>query len=782
MKTIHLVSFGIFLLASTASFAQSAKKHLKTGEDFILAGNYKDAVEQLSRALELEPDMNKAYLARAEAYEHMGMIREAAGDYDRASTFLEKKPDVFYNAGRLYFTLEEYEKSLDRLDKAIAIKRNYVEPYLEKTKVLLAMGRYEEALKVSDLALTLKESSENYYYHGMVQMKLGNLESAESDFNKAVTEDRRNAMALRALADVRIQLSKTDFALQSINSAIQLEPDNVEGYVIRSKAYVKKLDYPRAIDDISKVIILKPEDPKMYYLRGVYYQEFTQHNNAINDFSKVLLIEPANADALYKRAWSYEQVSNYPAAIKDYETLASLSEYDVKAQKLLKEANARLFELYREKNNPEIVILEPAPRDKQVLQFPKDSRIVSIKGKLVDQSPIKKLTVDGLEVQAVKGDEGWGFLAALDIENREDVVIEATDVYDNTASVRYIINLTEVQPPLIAIIAPYASDNGIIYLDSEDPDIYVEGRIEDESLIASIMINGVLASYIPGELNPSFSANLNIMNQNKITVTAEDVFGNQAMSEFRLNKEAAVISENNPMGKTWAVFIENSDYQTFASLDGPSKDVTLMRTALAKYQIHNMIHKKDMTKSDMERFFSIELRDLVRSNRVNSILIWYAGHGKYIHETGYWIPVDAKRDDEFTYFNINALKASLQSYSNYVTHTLVITDACESGPSFYQAMRSTPKERSCDDWQATKFKSSQVFASAGYELAVDNSQFTRTFANSLANNPNACIPIESIVNKVTTAVVKNNQQKPKFGKIEGLEDEDGTFFFISKDF
>ncbi|MBA7587020.1 hypothetical protein ES708_29030 [subsurface metagenome] len=310
----------------------------------------------------------------------------------------------------------------------------------------------------------------------------------------------------------------------------------------------------------------------------------------------------------------------------------------------------------------------------------------------------------------------------------------------------------------------------------------MEGRIEDESQIESIMINGVLASYIPGELNPGFSANLNIVNQNKILVTASDIFGNVTEAEFRLNKSAAVISENNPMGKTWAVFIENSDYETFASLDGPSKDVTLMRAALAKYQFHNVIHKKNMNKSEMERFFSIELRDLVRSNRVNSILIWYAGHGKFINETGYWIPTDSKREDEFTYFNINALKASLQSYSNYVTHTLVITDACESGPSFYQAMRSIPQERSCDDWKATRFKSSQVFASAGYELAVDNSQFTRTFANSLANNPNSCIPIESIVNKVIRAVVKNKQQKPTFGKIDGLEDEDGTFFFISKDF
>ena len=56
--------------------------------------------------------------------------------------------------------------------------------------------------------------------------------------------------------------------------------------------------------------------------------------------------------------------------------------------------------------------------------------------------------------------------------------------------------------------------------------MYVEGRIEDESLIEEIMINGVLASYIPNELNPSFTANLNVMNQNNVTVTVTDQFGN----------------------------------------------------------------------------------------------------------------------------------------------------------------------------------------------------------------------------------------------------------------
>jgi hypothetical protein len=35
--------------------------------------------------------------------------------------------------------------------------------------------------------------------------------------------------------------------------------------------------------------------------------------------------------------------------------------------------------------------------------------------------------------------------------------------------------------------------------------------------------------------------------------------------------------------------------------------------------------------------------------------------------------------------------------------------------------------------------------------------------------------------KVTSTVSQGNKQKPKFGKISGLADEDGTFFFIAKE-
>jgi len=299
-------------------------------------------------------------------------------------------------------------------------------------------------------------------------------------------------------------------------------------------------------------------------------------------------------------------------------------------------------------------------------------------------------------------------------------------------------------------------------------------------MIKSITVGNFTASYNPSELNPSFSATLDISNLNKFTVVAEDIYGNRQETEFIINRDNAQIAGNNPMGRTWAVLIENSSYETFASLDGPTKDISTIQRALANYQIHNIIHKKDMTKAEMERFFNIELRDMVKKNQVKSLLVWYAGHGKFINDVGYWIPVDAKRDDEFTYFNINSLKAGLQGYSDVIIHTLVVSDACESGPGFYSATRSANNPATCDNSQVAGAKSAQVFSSAGSEEASDNSKFTATFASTLLNNKNACIPIETVVKYVTAAITTDKGQKPKFGNIQGLDVMDGTFFFVTK--
>jgi tetratricopeptide (TPR) repeat protein len=781
----YMKKYTIFLtlilpLVSLGLFGQNSKQYFKAGEEFLKNNKFEDALDQYSKALQIEPDLTKAYTQRAFVYSQLSKFKEAAEDYDRASVFIPKDEFNYYDAAAMYYTIGDNQSSFERLNKALVIKPNFLEAIQLKVLVLVNLKKYDEALANAKMALKYKETAENFYVFGRVNDILGNLDIAGEAYLKALQENDQYITAAIRLADLQRRQKKYALAISYINRAVRQDPNSIEAYLVRSDIYADQIQYQSAINDVSTIMSLKPDDPDMFFKRGKYYQAFTQHTNAIIDFNKVISLQPENAKAYYERAYSYEQLMQYKEAIKDYEMLTKLSKYDVTAQELLADAKTRLFELNREAIKPVVSIADPVEKENKVLDVPRGVFSMLLTGKIKDESNLKSVIVNNFAVPFALKDGSYEFLTSVNLNNSDQLIVEVTDIYDNVETAVYSIRRTEVTPPKINIIAPYASDNNLIYLDSNDPSIYVEGAISDESRIISISIDGVQASYIPDDLNPTFQATINIMNKENFTVKAKDEFGNQTEQTFVLNREAADISANNPMGKTWVVFIENSNYENFASLEGPVKDITLMKSALSKYSIHNFIQKKNMTKQDMEKFFAIELRDLLRSNRVNSILIWYAGHGKYVNETGYWVPVDAKRDDEFTYYNISALKASMQSYPKEVTHTLVITDACESGPSFYQAMRGTSEIKSCDDWSATRLKSSQVFSSAGYELAVDNSQFTKTFANVLANNPNACLPIESVVQKVTNAVTKGNQQKPQFGKIAGMQDENGTFFFMTK--
>jgi len=91
----------------------------------------------------------------------------------------------------------------------------------------------------------------------------------------------------------------------------------------------------------------------------------------------------------------------------------------------------------------------------------------------------------------------------------------------------YALKRTEINPPKIFIVAPYSTEDGQVLLDTPTPNIAIQGKISDESHIKSITVGNFTASYNPNELNPAFSATLNVSDLNKFTVVAEDFYGNR---------------------------------------------------------------------------------------------------------------------------------------------------------------------------------------------------------------------------------------------------------------
>jgi len=781
MKKIGYILILLPLIFTATTQAQSAKQYFKAGEDFAKANNYTDAIIQFTKAVELDPDYDKAYIQRASAYSRIGEHKHAAEDYDRALAFDEKEAELHYFSGKEWHRYGDNPRAMIRLSSAINLKHNFLEAYQVRRDVYIVLKEYEKALEDGKRCLKMKEDDKAYYRLAQIYEHLEMYSEAEEAYRRSIQKNRRVVATHFSYARLLYQQGKYDVAGNEVIQVLQMEPRHLEAILLQSKIYSAQGEYLKASETLSMASVHYSDEPLIYIYRGDIASKMNQAGYAIIDYSKAIELDPESAEIYYKRAGAYEEIRDYENALGDYEQLLEMSKYDGVAQRLHAEATQRMFEINREENKPMVVLVDPLSNEANTINVSRELVLLNVTGTISDESDIQSLQVNGFSVPVEETKEGFRFLASVNLSNANQITVQVSDVYNNTETAIFPIRRTEVDPPVVSMIAPYGSENNILYLDNNEPLIYVEGKIQDESRISSIYIDSVIASYIPSDLNPNFTATLNVTNKSKITVTVEDEFGNSSEIEYTLNRDAQSF-DSNPMGKTWAIFIENSDYDFFSSLNGPGKDVTLMRSALANYQIHNVIHKKNMSKAELSKFFSIELRDMIRSNRVNSLLIWYAGHGTFVNGSGYWIPVDASRDDEFSFYNTNALKAAMQVYPDFLTHTLVITDACESGPSFYQAMRSGIQERSCDDWTSTRFKSSQVFSSAGYEQAVDDSQFTRTFANMLNNNPGACIPIENIVMKVSSAVENTNSQTPQFGKIAGLEDEDGTFFFIPKDY
>jgi tetratricopeptide (TPR) repeat protein len=783
MKRIKIIVsiFALFLVsASYMSYGQTAPKIYKAGVKFMKEKNYTEALNQINQAIQMDSSQLDYFVSRANCYENLGQLPEATRDYIKAADLDPKDKELAYNAGRLLNAQTQYIESIHWLSKALDIDKSYLVAMVTKIGSLIAIKNFDEALSTSNKTLELKKSSLNYYNHGIVSDFLKNYQVAETDLKEAINLDKEYYNAYVALASVLLKSGKTEEALKYCNDVLKMDANFTEAYATRSKIYYKKSDLPSAIADLTKAIYLNSTDANLYFTRAQFQKEFAKVKEAINDYTQVTKLDDKNYMAFYNRALCYEETKNPDAAATDFEKFIALTQNIKDVGDLYKNAETRVYELRAETNKPEIVIKTPTPTADGAIETSKNSKELTLEASITDQSKLKSIKINGQDCKYDNTTKKITVSQEVKLESVDKISVVATDIYNNETTLTLNIKRTEVDPPLIDIIQPYTSQYNEIFLEQQDSIyVFIEGKIADESLIKSIVVDGMAAKYLPGEKNPTFSATIDATGKNEIKVEAIDEYGNATNKTFKLDRTSAKILAENPMGKTWVVFIENSDYVSFASLVGPTQDVVTIKNALSKYDVHNFIQKKNQKKVELEKFFSIELRDLVKNNKVNSLIVWYAGHGKFINETGYWIPVDADRDDEYTYFNISNLKAAMQSYSKFVTHVLVITDACESGPTFYAAMRSGAKKRVCGDYEATKFKSSQVFSSAGLELAQDKSQFTSLFAKQLNYNTNDCIAIDNIVIGVTESVT-NEKQKPQFGQIQGLEDEGGTFFFMKK--
>lgn len=778
--------------------AQSAKRFYSDAKASITAGNLEEAIDYLNKAITTDPKFYDAYIERGNCFMKQAKLNEAITDYKTAATIEPKEISPLLLAGDANLKLHNYSDAYNFYIKVTEIKKKYYQAFQSAALCKMNLHNFSNALSECDKAIEIDKSSAlSYLYKGMCYDSLNEYKPALENYTHAVeqieTDNQYKSANDRSayvkyfigLGNAQAANNLADMAHSTYTKAIGISPDSYEAYELRGKINATRMKMSEAEADYNQSITIFSKNPTAFAGRAYVYSRLGDYEKAISDYEKSIILNKNNPIALKGKAQCLESLNKindaqtlyqeaYNAAKKN--NVSDLNLYEI----ALKNIREKVFQSKREGNRPTVEFVNGDTKKMSVV-VPKNNLNATLDGKIMDESNIEKIMIGEYEASFDKEKLNPSFSVPINLLTKNEVEVYAKDVYGNELKTNYKIVRAENEAPKINLSQPLVSAEKIINLtDSDGFKVKLNGSIEDESYIKSLVINGYSASYSSNSYNPTFNIDLDIVGVDSIQIVAIDEFDNKSILVITLKRNGSKNSEANPMGKTWAVFIDNAKYSQLPMLEASSNDVMSMKSALQAYNIEQIIVKSDLTKQQMEKFFSTELRDLVNTNNVSSLMIFYAGHGKFINEVGYWLPVDANKKDEFSFFNVSSLKNHLVNYKP-LTHSLVVSDACETGPAFYLAMRDANKLPECGQWESAKKKSAQILTSTTIDLNDDKSVFTKSFVNALKTSNDKCISIEKVTDKIGKQSIQYQKPKPKLGIIPTLNnDDDATFFFIRK--
>ena len=299
--------------------------------------NYVDALVSLSEILAKQPNSNKAYQLRGNAFKELGKYEKAEADYTKAIELNPENPDPYISRSNLYTqhgaitwggAEAGMQKAADDYAKAINLdpeKRNLNENRYEAdekyskgirfynlTQYSRAEAYYSKAIELSP------KYTDAYYNRARAYEKLKQYDKAEADYNKTIELDAKYINAYSKRANLYTILNQYDKAEADYTKAIELDSQNLELYTNRADFYKDIEQYEKAEVDYTKTIEMDPEYFFHYYNRADLYKILKKYDEAEADYTKAIELDSQNPEPYNNRADFYKDTEQYDKAKSDY--------------------------------------------------------------------------------------------------------------------------------------------------------------------------------------------------------------------------------------------------------------------------------------------------------------------------------------------------------------------------------------------------------------------------------------------------------------------------------
>jgi len=277
---------------------QSAADYYMLGIEYFLKDENGKALENYSKAIELEPDNAAYFNSRGVSYHHLKEYEKAVADCTKAIELEPSNAVYYHNRGNNYNWLKEHEKAVADQTKAIELEPGNAKHYYARGVSYSWLNDYEKAVADETKAIELAPADAAYYNsRGKSYDLLNEYEKAVADFTKAIDLEPNNADCFLSLARTLCWLNDFNNAYANLHKAMSLDDKLPRCYAVRGIIGLKMAKHdkedckPEVLGDLDKAIELDADNVPSYLYRAEYYLYSNNLDSAYTNLEKALSID-----------------------------------------------------------------------------------------------------------------------------------------------------------------------------------------------------------------------------------------------------------------------------------------------------------------------------------------------------------------------------------------------------------------------------------------------------------------------------------------------------------
>ncbi|MFM7517341.1 MAG: tetratricopeptide repeat protein [Pirellula sp.] len=283
------------------------------------------ALEDIDWVIENQPDLAVARQQRIEILLENGDAQAAMADAQLLLDQGVENSALLSDYGYAKFLSEEYEQAVEFLVRAVELDKSNLSARYRLSQAYSKLGRIEET--VAELTAILEIDSDHaipFVVRGYHLMMLGQQDQAAKDFQSALELEPKEVQALRGSALVCEQKGDRKQALKILDQALEIDPSNEECLLDRSRMSMSEHDLDAAGKDLDLVIQSSPDLLPALFSRAQLNIQLGRMDQALSDLDAILKENPDFAPALIGRSAIYQQQGEDEKSQEDLEAAMQL--------------------------------------------------------------------------------------------------------------------------------------------------------------------------------------------------------------------------------------------------------------------------------------------------------------------------------------------------------------------------------------------------------------------------------------------------------------------------